>query len=89
MEGLTVQGQVRLQNLKKHKAQEAEAGGSLRAGGQFGLHSEFQDSQKYTVSLCQKVEEERRGARAVAQWWSTFLAPCKALGLILSLKKRD
>lgn len=34
--------------------QDAEAGGSLSAGGQTGLHSEFQQSQSYTGTLSQK-----------------------------------
>ena len=37
---------------KNNQIAETEAGESLRVQGQPGLHSEFQDSQNYTVRVC-------------------------------------
>ena len=42
--------------------QKAEAGGSLRVGGQPGLQSEYQDSQGYTEKPCleNKIKQNKQ-----------------------------
>lgn len=52
---------------------QAETGGSVRVGGQSGLHREFQDSQEYIIKIL-----EWRGRRKKEGWggWSSSGSLC-------------